>query len=331
MSAQKPVFSIVTPVYNGEAYLQETIESVLRNATGYSFEYIIINDGSTDGTQNILKNYSDSVRIVSQPNSGESSAVNKGLSLATGTLALIVSADDPILTPRLFEGVEQIFESSPDLAALYPNWNLINSEGETVKTIKVPEFSLELLIGECRTLPGPGTFFRTSFAKKIGGRDTRWKFVGDYDFWLRLSQIGEIRHRPEVVAQWRSHFGSTSIAQRGEAMALERIQVIENFIQNYSIDSKLRRKAQGSSYFMAARLAFFSKQIPGKRFLLNAFVHRRGIPGSASLLVVLYIISLPISRWLVNPLYLFFNKHKTQRNQFGVQGAPDSHKFSSNS
>ena len=59
MSAQKPVFSIITPVYNGEDYLRETIESVLRNAKGYSFEYILVNDGSTDGSQNILENYSD--------------------------------------------------------------------------------------------------------------------------------------------------------------------------------------------------------------------------------------------------------------------------------
>jgi glycosyltransferase involved in cell wall biosynthesis len=314
MSAQKPVFSIITPVYNGEDYLRETIESVLRNATGYSFEYIIINDGSTDGSQDILKSYSDSVRIFSQPNSGESSAVNKGLSLATGTLSLIVSADDPILTPRLFEGVEQIFESSPNLAALYPNWNLINSEGETVKTIKVPDFSFELLIGDCRTLPGPGTFFRTSFANQIGGRNAKWKFVGDFDFWLRLSQVGEIRHRPEVVAQWRSHSGSTSIAQRGLEMALERIHVMETFFENYSIDSVLMRRARGSSYYMAARLAFFSTRVPGKKYLFNSFLYRRGVPETASLAVVLYIVFLPLSRWLVNPFYLFLNKHKTQVN-----------------
>lgn len=314
MSATKPVFSIITPVYNGEEYLHETIESVLRHAKGFSFEYIVVNDGSTDGTQNILESFSESIKFVSQVNSGESSAVNKGLSFASGTLALIVSADDPILTPNLFEGMEKIFDSDPKLAAVYPDWNLIDSKGKTIKTISVPDFSHELLIGDCRTLPGPGTLFRTSLAKQIGGRDAKWKFVGDYDFWLRLSQVGEIRHRPEVLAQWRLHTGSTSIAQRGQEMALERIHVIDNFLQNYPVDSKLKRRAQGSSYYLAARLGFFSKQVPAKKFLLNSFVYRRGIPESISLLVVLYIVSLPLSRWLINPLFLLLNRNKSQIN-----------------
>jgi glycosyltransferase involved in cell wall biosynthesis len=312
MNAQKPVFSIITPVYNGEDYLRETIESILHKSQGFSCEFIVVNDGSTDGTENILKTYSQSIKFISQVNSGESSAVNTGLALATGTLILIVSADDPILTPRLFEGVEKMFLSDPKLAAIYPDWNLINSKGEILKTIKVPDYSNELLIGQCRTLPGPGSIFRASFAKQIGGRDVKWKFVGDYDFWLRLSRVGEIRHRSEVLAQWRSHSGSTSIAQRGEVMAIERIQVIENFIQNYPLSSNMKRKAVASSYYMAARLSFFSKTIPGKKYLIKAFIHRRGIPETASLLVVLYITLLPLTRWLINPLYLLTNKHKTQ-------------------
>jgi len=302
MSSQGIKVTVITAVYNGEEFIAETINSVLECARETPFEYIVIDDGSTDGTLAILKSYGSAIRIIEQPNSGESSAVNVGINEAKGTCCLVVSADDPLLTPELFEESIELFESDPQLAAIYPDWQMIGPSGEVIKQIIVPDYSDELLIGRCRTLPGPGVLFRTTFAKRLEGRRARWTYVGDYDFWLRLSRVGEIRRRPGIYAQWRYHANSTSVIKRGPKMANERIEVIQEFLSTNQISSELARMARGTSYYMAARLGFFSAEIPARRYLFLAFRERKKWVEESQLLVVLYILLLPLSRILINPI-----------------------------
>ena len=87
--------TVITPVFNGEDYIRETIESVLSAINCEAIEYIVVNDGSSDSTLAILNEYSDRINILTHPNSGESASVNAGLQKAQGNLILIVSADDP--------------------------------------------------------------------------------------------------------------------------------------------------------------------------------------------------------------------------------------------
>jgi glycosyltransferase involved in cell wall biosynthesis len=295
-----PDFSIITPVYNGENYIRETIDSVLKYTAALNIEYLIINDGSTDKTLELLQEYSNhhNVRIISQVNSGESLSVNVGIREAAAALMLVVSHDDPLFTEELFIGIKNEFAATPNLAAIYSDWRIINSTGDIVIEKFVKDYSDELLIGAFNCLPGPGTIFRRDLALKVGGRDPRWKFVGDYDFWLRLSRVGTLKHRAKMVAQWRSHDESTSVGQRGAAMALERISVIEDFLAQNEVSNSLRRKALGACYVFAAQLSFFSEYVPGKKYLLNAFIKRRGWPEQAKIKVVTYILLLPLSRSL---------------------------------
>lgn len=303
--------TIITAVYNGEHYIEDTINSVLKFAKAIEFQYIIINDGSTDDTSEILNSFGDKIEVIHQSNAGESTAVNVGIENAKGDCCLVISADDPILTSKLFENVFDDFDRDSNLAAVYPDWQMIDEVGNPIKVIKVPDYSDELLIGRCRTLPGPGVIFRTSFAQQIGGRRSKWTFVGDYDFWLRLSRIGEIRHRPEVLAQWRYHPNSTSVTKRGLKMANERIAVIEDFLKNNKVDTSIGRMALGTSYYMAARLCFFSPEVPGRRYLMKAFRYRRGMVEESQFQVIAYIILLPISRILLNPILTRSAKYRT--------------------
>jgi hypothetical protein len=152
--------------------------------------------------------------------------------------------------------------------------------------------------------------FRKSAALKIGGRRKKWTFVGDYDFWLRLSRIGELRHRPEVLAQWRYHPGSTSVNKRGPKMASERIAVVEEFLSEFAVNPKIARMALGSAYFMAARLVFFNSQVPGKKYLFQSFRKRKGWVEEARLHIILYILLIPVS----SSFYKLFSKFlPTQR------------------
>ena len=228
--------------------------------------------------------------------------MTKAFFLARGRYLIVVSADDPLLTAELFDDVFDWFEKDSNLVAVYPDWQMIDPKGSVIQTVLVPNYSDELLIGQCRTLPGPGVIFRRDAAVKIGGRNAKWVYVGDYDFWLRLSRLGEIRHRPKVLAQWRHHPNSTSVSKRGLGMATERISVIEDFLSLNRVDEMIRRMALGHAYYTAARLSFFSRDIPGKRYLFTAFRLRKGWVEEAQIRVIIFIVLDPLSRLLVTPI-----------------------------
>jgi len=297
----KSKLSVITAVYNGAQHIEETINSVLTHCSSIDFEYIVLNDGSTDNTLAILNKYENKIRIINKENSGESDSVSTGFKLATGDLLLVVSADDPLLTKDLFSGVFEKFAKDVNLMAIYPDWQMIDARGEVIRVIRVPEYSDELLIGRCVTLPGPGVIFRKSAAIQINGRNPKWTFVGDYDFWLRLSRLGEIRHRSGVLAQWRHHPLSTSVSKRGLKMALERIMVVEEFLQNTLIPKHIQRMALGNSYYMAARISYFDRKIPAKKFLFLAFKKRKAWVEEAKLHEIFYILFSPVSR-VFNPV-----------------------------
>jgi len=295
MVNSKPKITIITTVFNGEDYLESTIESVLDCASEINFEYIVINDGSTDKTSNILSKYATEIKVINQANIGESASVTKGFNLANGELVMVLSADDPLFTKEIFRNVFELFEKNENLVAVYPDWNLIDSTGKVLKKIYVPDYSDELLIGRFRTLPGPGVIIRKKAALMIGGRRSKWVYVGDYDFWLRLSRIGEIRHRSQVLAQWRDHPNSTSVKRKNFAMASERIAVIEEFVEEFKIDDKLKKMALGNAYYMAARLSYFDPKIPGRKWLMQALRYRRGIPEESKLTHLLFLMTFPMS------------------------------------
>ena len=295
MVNSKPKITIITTVFNGEDYLESTIESVLDCASEINFEYIVINDGSTDKTSNILSKFATEIKVINQENIGESASVTKGFKLANGELVMVLSADDPLFTKEIFRNVFELFEKNENLVAVYPDWNLIDPTGKILKKILVPDYSDELLIGRFRTLPGPGVIIRKKAALTIGGRRSKWVYVGDYDFWLRLSRIGEIKHRPQVLAQWREHPNSTSVKRKNFAMASERIAVIEEFVEEFKIDDKLKKMALGNAYYMAARLSYFDPKIPGRKWLMQALRYRGGIPEESKLTHLLFLMTFPMS------------------------------------
>ena len=298
----QPALTIITPVFNGENFIAETISSILDALIAVPYEYIVLNDGSTDSTASILSKFADRIKILTHSNIGESATVNRGLHIAQGEFVLVISADDPLLTGELVNRACKILRNDPDLVAIYPDWRIINELGQVIMTKVLPEFSEEIMIGRCKCLPGPGTVFRKSAALKVGGRRDKWKYVGDYDFWLRMSRVGKIVRLPGVLAQWRQNQKSTSISQRGLEMATERINVIDEFLAENDLTERLKRKALGNSYYLAARLAFFDPRVNGKTLLIKAFKSRGGWPEEARIQVVLYIFLMPISSIMLKPI-----------------------------
>ena len=289
-------FTVITPVFNGSKYIEETVRSVLEATAGLDFEYLIIDDGSTDETKLILNNYRSKVIYIYQENSGQSSAINKGIKLASGKYSTIVNADDPLLSKDLFLRAGLILDAEEGVVATYPDWKMIDAEGSTLETVVVKEFSFIDFVGKFNCLIGPGGVFRTEIARKVNG----YKFVPDYDFWLRISDYGVFKHVPQVQATWRSHETSISVASRSKEMADERIRVIRKYLDRKpETSSEIKNMAIAFSNYRASVLSYFDSKINGRQMLFKAIRHYPKILLEIDVRVTLYVMLLPISRWFL--------------------------------
>ena len=291
-------YSIITPVYNGQEFIENTILSVLNSADNskLNYEYIVVDDGSTDNTEKILSSYQDRIRYVYQENMGQALAINHGLKLASGKYCTIINADDPIVSSDLFLMSKIALDKNTNLVGTYPDWYIIDSVGKVKNTVRVRDYSLVEMVGNFNCLVGPGGVFRTTAGQKIGGWNSHFKFVPDYDFWLRLLRYGEYLHLPIVLANWRTHEKSISISSRGSLMAKERIKVIEDYlIQNPQTPEKIKKSAKANSIYRAAVLCYFDPTIDGKRLLFQALKANLFVVLRKNLAVNLYLLFMPVS------------------------------------
>ena len=299
-------FTIITPVFNGAKYIEETVRSVLASTNDIDFEYLVIDDGSTDGTREILHEFDLNLKYFYQENSGQAIAINNGLNRASGTYSIIVNADDPLITNRIFLDAERIMDVESEVVATYPDWNIIDSEGKVIEIVKVKDFDFVELVGKFNCLIGPGGVFRTEIAKRINGWDASYKFVPDYDFWIRLSEFGNFKHVHEIQASWRTHDSSISIASRSQEMADERIRVIDSFLErNPGVPKKLRKMAIGHSRYRAAVLCFFDVNIDGRKLILASIKSHPKILVEKDFRASAYLLLLPLSRFTLNYLFRF--------------------------
>ena len=125
-------FSIIVPVYNGQSHIRETIDSVIKHSQHQHKEILVVNDGSTDKTLEILQRYQPEITIISQANGGEASAVNLGINAAKGKYILVVSADDPLISEDLFNQAQNILDNNEELVAAYPDWQMIDSKNDVL-------------------------------------------------------------------------------------------------------------------------------------------------------------------------------------------------------
>lgn len=297
---QKILFTVVTPVFNGEKYLQETIDSVLFNIDFMNTEYIVVDDGSTDRTAEILRDYQNKIRVISKANQGQAKAINEGLKLAKGEFALIVNADDPLVSKKLFSISHEIFRTDPSIVVTYPNWTVINQSGNFIKCVQPKEYSFRELLGNFNCLVGPGGVFRIKNALQIGGWNSSYRFVPDYDFWLRMSTQGKFRKIPENLAVWRSHESSLSVGGRSLEMAQERIRVIENFLLKYPQDKIISENALSNAYFRASLLVFFDSRVPARIYLKRSFQHSKRTILNKNKFVLIYLLLSPLTVRITN-------------------------------
>lgn len=197
------MISIITPSLNSERFIEDTLRSIWGSTNGgRQIEHIVVDGESTDGTAGIVGSYPS--RLISGRDGGMYEAINKGLTAATGEIFGYVNSDDE-LTPGALERVARAFAANPDKNWLVAPMILIDGDGNALATLRPPRWlsptRFRALGWNC--FPQPSTFFRTEFARnELGGFDTSYRFVGDWDFFLRALDRG----RPIYVSQPLSRF-----------------------------------------------------------------------------------------------------------------------------
>jgi len=208
---KEPLVTIVTPSYNQAVYIEETIQSVL-NQDYKNMQYIIIDGASTDGTVNIIKKYKKRIsKWVSESDQGQTDAINKGFSLAEGEIIGWLNSDDTLLPHAVSEAV-QYLSDHPAAGLVYGDANYIDEDSEVSGKFPAAQTTLKKLHRGYVHIPQQASFFRKSLWDQVGPLDPSFYFAMDYDLWVRLASVSEIKYLARLWANFRLHADAKTIS-----------------------------------------------------------------------------------------------------------------------
>ena len=187
-------FSIVTPTYNSEKYLADTIESVLSQEGDFEVEYIIIDGDSKDNTIDIIKKYAKKypLRWISEKDNGMYSAINKGFSMASGDIYAYINSDD-IYLPNAFQVISKTFKKYPAIHWLKGITEIADEKLNTTKTSPCYIFNQEWIKKgiygrNAYFIHQDSVFWKKELWNKIGKIDEKFKLAGDYYLWTQFAK-----------------------------------------------------------------------------------------------------------------------------------------------
>jgi glycosyltransferase involved in cell wall biosynthesis len=211
----QPLVSIVTPSFNQGRYLRRTIESVL-GQTYPHIEYLVLDGGSRDDSVAILESYGARFSWVSEPDRGQTHALNKGFARARGEIRAYLNSDDVLLPDAVATAVEA-FAHHADWDLLYGTADYIDPDDRFLAPYETAPYSFERLMLHC-CICQPAAFWRTRMAERVGPFNEQLHFAMDYEYWLRIARAGGvIAHVPRRLACSRLYPEAKSLAGRREA------------------------------------------------------------------------------------------------------------------
>jgi glycosyltransferase involved in cell wall biosynthesis len=207
-----PLVSIITPSFNQSRFLEETIQSVVSQDYD-NIEYIIIDGGSTDGSIDIIQQYADRIDWwVSEPDQGQTDAINKGFSCANGEILAWLNSDDTYLPGAVSEAVTYLIDH-PDTGMVYGDANLIDEDGRILGKFPARQTDYRRLRRGYVHIPQQASFFRMDLWKKVGPLDPSFYFAMDYDLWVRFANLTRIDYYSRLWANFRLHGDAKSVSE----------------------------------------------------------------------------------------------------------------------
>jgi glycosyltransferase involved in cell wall biosynthesis len=229
-----PTVSVLLPVYNSRRYLDEAIGSILRQ-TFSDFELIAVDDGSTDGSGDILKKLAAQdarIKIISRPNTGIAGALNDAIAAASGEFFARMDADD-IASPTRLEMQVRFLREHPEIVLLGSRVRLIDPFGVTLyesnHRLTHDEIEQEMLNGIGWAVVHPVSMMRAAAVRTAGGYRPDRVPTEDLDLFLRMSEIGKVANLPDILLQYRQHHASANHTRVEEQNRNKRVILTEAY------------------------------------------------------------------------------------------------------
>lgn len=219
-----PTVTVVTPSFNQGRFIRETIDSVLSQDYP-AIEYIVMDGGSTDETVSILESYGDRLSWQSEPDHGQSHAINKGWKRATGEILAWLNSDDTYL-PGAISKVVAYLQSHPEIDLVYGDSFHISEDGQALGQFPSEPFAKDRLKETC-FIAQPATFVRRSVIEQVGFIRESLRYCMDYDLWIRISEQYRLQYVPIPVASIRLHKDCKTVKDRAETYA-ETVRMLQS-------------------------------------------------------------------------------------------------------
>jgi glycosyltransferase involved in cell wall biosynthesis len=236
----RPSISIITASYNQAEFIERTITSIL-DQNYPDLQYIVVDGGSDDGTLEILRRYEDRLTWTSEPDNGQSDAINKGLRQATGDIVAFLNSDD-MYPPGTLDYVADVFTSRPEIGWLTGGCQIIDADDHPIRPLIARYKDVWLRWPRRESLlvtnyiSQPSTFWRRSVMEQVGYLDESLHQVMDYEYWLRLWSVAELAVVPRTLSMFRIH-GESKTGQK--AMLTQRYHEQLTTAQKYTTNRGL--------------------------------------------------------------------------------------------
>jgi glycosyltransferase involved in cell wall biosynthesis len=251
--------NIVLPVYNGEKYLKQSIDSCL-NQTYKNIELIIVNDGSKDRTEKIIKSYRDKriKYIQHNENKGLPFALNSGFKISTGEYLSWTSYDN-FYAPNAIEIMVNFLEKNHDVDFVYSNYYLVDETGKILKKKRTSHPKL-LDLYNCI---GPCFLYRRKIYETIGEYNSCYTLVEDYEYWLRIRERYKMKKINDFLYYYRIHYKTLTK------------NYSNLFIEKQAEEASKKYIPQKAFYYHRAKIYFFEKNYgkAAKLFLKSIFFY----------------------------------------------------------
>jgi glycosyltransferase involved in cell wall biosynthesis len=235
--------SVVTPSYNQSQFLEETIVSVLEQAYP-ELEYIVVDDGSTDGSLEIARRYEDRLhRLIAQENAGQVAAINHGFRHTDGELMAYLNSDDTFL-PGAVSEMAAAFEADPALVMVYGDALYTDAESRQTGYLASRPWDPPVMVRNCDNhVVQPSSMWRRSAWEQAGPFDERGYYFFDFELYLRLSALGPVQRVERPWSTYREHPASKTVGDQ-VGKARDYLRFADSFLTSDRLPAELRPYAR---------------------------------------------------------------------------------------
>ncbi|MEM9508203.1 MAG: glycosyltransferase [Cyanobacteria bacterium P01_E01_bin.35] len=253
----EPTVSVIIPAYNCDRYIVQAVESVLHQEK-CSYEIIVIDDGSTDATENVLEPYRDRIHYIRQENQGVAAARNHGIETAQANFVAFLDADDYFLPGKLARQAEILLKRA-DLGIVHSGWQRVDPQGNKLLDVcpweQIPELNLENWLRWKPVLPS-AMMFRREWLQYVGGFDPRFPPAEDTNLVLKLALKGcKTAWLREITVCYRQH--ESSAMHKGLPQAHSLLAVTDDFFNQSDLPSGVRLMEQSVRYGTLIWIAWY--------------------------------------------------------------------------